>query len=460
MAVQSYDDVITSKGFLSDLKALNTVIAQSLTDAGLPVIMNGNVCYSDKDEDFNKGTLSSLMEPKRKALVAMAQRSRCFVEVGIAGGHAVLLALHANPDLKAIGIDLAVQAKPSWPRVDIFVPAATEWLLKRFPDRFRFVKQDAIDGLREVASAPVFGPVDMIHLDGGKLNRMEELAAIWPALAERGYLMQGDYKNGNVRASTRAMIEYGLAREVPEEDLPPMRHRTFKVVEIGPSVLAQSVRLQDFRGKRVLLCTAHQDDELLFAGGLLSKIARKAQVHVTCFFRPMKGRADSDTRIAAMQRLCADVGVSCTQYPFAVEAPYRRLRRYIVQDDTDGAAPVSLLRPLESHGLYPTLLETAISTLRLYEPDIVITHNPVGEYGHLEHIFLHRTMMEAARRANITTLLTFGAGQEHRAGLSVTYDTRRKKRLFKHYKPQGDGLKMYDFALDPERFVREPLFPT
>jgi hypothetical protein len=68
--------------------------------------------------------------------------------------------------------------------------------------------------------------------------------------------------------------------------------------------------------------------------------------------------------------------------------------------------------------------------------------------------------MEAARRANITTLLTFGAGQEHRAGLSVTYDTRLKKRLFKHYRPQWDGLKMYDFALDPERFVREPLFPT
>ena len=71
--MQCYDDVITSKGFLSDLAALNSVIAQSLTDAGLPVIMNGNVCYSDKDEDFDRGTLSSVMEPKRRALVAIAQ---------------------------------------------------------------------------------------------------------------------------------------------------------------------------------------------------------------------------------------------------------------------------------------------------------------------------------------------------------------------------------------------------
>jgi hypothetical protein len=64
--VHSYDDVITSKGFLSDLASLNSVIAQSLKDAGLPVIMNGNVCYSDKDEDFDSGTLSSVMEPKRR----------------------------------------------------------------------------------------------------------------------------------------------------------------------------------------------------------------------------------------------------------------------------------------------------------------------------------------------------------------------------------------------------------
>jgi LmbE family N-acetylglucosaminyl deacetylase len=460
LAVRSYDDVITSKEFLGDLEALNKVIAQSLSKAGLPVIINGNVCYSDKDEDFDKGTLSSVMEPKRKALVAMAQRARCFVEVGIAGGHAVLLALHANPDLKAVGIDMAVQAKPSWPRVDIFVPAATKWLEKRFPGRFRFLRLEAIEGLQRVAETMPFGPVDMVHLDGGKLHRMEELAAIWPALAEHGYLMQGDYRNGNVRGSTRQMIEGGLARELRGEDLPPMQNRTFKVVEIGPGVLGQSVQLRDFRGKRVLLCTAHQDDELLFAGGLLSKIAGKAEVNVACFFRPMKGRKDSASRIGAMQTLCAELGVSCVQYPFAVEAPHRRLRRYIALDDADPTMDPAELRPLESHGLYPTLLETAVSTLRLYEPDIVITHNPVGEYGHLEHVFLHRTMMEAARRANITALMTFGAGQEHRAGLTVTYDARRKKRLFKHYRPQWDGLTMYDFALDPERFVREPLFPA
>lgn len=458
--MQSYDDVITSQDFLSDLQSLNTVIAQSLTAAGLPVIINGNVCYSDKNEDFDKGTLSSLMEPKRKALVAMAQRSRCFVEVGIAGGHAVLLALHANPGLRVIGIDLAVQAKPSWPRVDIFVPAATDWLSKRFPDRFRFVKQDAIDGLRQVAQEPAFGPVDMVHLDGGKLHRMEELAAIWPALAAHGYLMQGDYRNGNVRAATREMIQCGLAREVPEDDLPAMQHRTFKVVEIGPEVLAQSVRLRDFKGKRVLLCTAHQDDELLFAGGLLSRIAGISEVNIACFFRPTKGRKDSETRVEAMQRVCADLGVSCIQYPFAVEAPYRRLRRFIAANDDSGELQDQPLHPLEDHGLYPIVVEAAVAALQHHEPDIVITHNPVGEYGHLEHIFLHRIIMEAARRTGITTVMTFGIGQEHRNGLTVTYSAWRKKRLFKHYRPQWDGLKMYDFALEPERFVREALFPA
>lgn len=458
--MQSYDDVIASPAFLEDLNALNAAIVQSLEDAGEAAVINGNVLYTNKLKDFHKAEFSEDMEPKRRALVAMAQRSRCFVEVGVAGGHAVLLALHANPDLKAVGIDMAVRVKPFWPPVDIFVPAAAAWLETRFPERFRLIRKDAIEGLKDVAQTRPFGPVDMLHLDGGKKGRIQELEAIWPALAEHGYLMQGDYPNGHVQADTAMMIERGLAREIIDADYPPADSKLFKAVETGQRVLSESVVLKDFKGKRILVCTAHQDDEVLFAGGLLGKVAKDAEVTVACFFRPAEGRKDTDTRIGAMRQVCESLGAGCVQYPFAVESHHRPLRRFVVLHSEPKENQGRKVRPIGRHGLYPVLRDTAFAAIRQYRPDIVITHNREGEYGHREHVLLHHAVVEAARHADTPMLLSFGVGQEGRPGLTVTYDKRRKKKLFDVYMPQWDGPRLYEFALKPETYVREALFPV
>jgi predicted O-methyltransferase YrrM len=209
----SAEDILASAAFRSDLDGLNRTILASLTAAGEPAVINGNVLYANNVEKFETAGFSDIMAAKRRALVAMAQRSRAFVEVGVAGGHAVLLTLHANPDLRVVGIDLAQRLRPFWPAVEVFVPAAAAWLEARFPDRFRLIKADAVDGLREVAQTRPIGAVDMLHLDGGKDGRMAELEAIWPALAPRAWLMQGDYAN---RRDDRARS--GARRE--RSDLP------------------------------------------------------------------------------------------------------------------------------------------------------------------------------------------------------------------------------------------------
>jgi len=458
--VQSYEDIVASPAFLQDLKALNTAIVQALEAAGEDAVINGNVLYRNKLENFHEAEFSPEMEPKRRALVAVAQRSRSFVEVGVAGGHAVLLALHANPALKAVGIDMAERLKPFWPPVDVFVPAAAHWLETRFPDRFRMIRKEAVAGLQDVAQTCPFGPVDMVHLDGGKKGRIQELEAIWPALAGQGYLMQGDYPNGHVQGDTAMMIARGLARDVTDPDLLAVYSKLFRTLEIGEDVLADSVELEDLKGKRVLVCTAHQDDEVLFAGGLLEQSAQNSQVTVACFFRPAEGRKDTETRGNSMRQVCDWLGVAHFQYPFAVEAHHRPLRRFIALNNDHQDSAAQQLRPIHRHGLYPLLQGAAFAAIQQFKPDIVITHNQAGEYGHREHVLLSCAVQDAARAADVSQLLVFGNGLADKPALTVRYDMRRKKQAFKFYMPHWNGPKIYDFALDPETFMRKALFPV
>ncbi|MBE0452377.1 PIG-L family deacetylase [Roseovarius autotrophicus] len=453
------EEILSSEAFLSDLAGLDGAIIAALEAAGEPAVINGNVLYANKVENFQKAAFSAEMAAKRRALVAMAQRARVFVEVGVAGGHAVLLALHANPDLRVVGIDLARRLRPFWPPVEVFVPAAAAWLEARFPDRFRLIVADALDGLREVAQTRPFGLVDMVHLDGGKAGRLEELAALWPAIAPRAWLMQGDYAHGLVREATREMLARGLARDPSDGVFAEARDKRFRVLETGPAIAAECPDLADFDGKRVLFCTAHQDDEVLFAGGLLAEIAPRADVTVACFFRPAEGRADTMTRTAAMARVCAALGVSHVQYPFAIEGGPRALRRFISLPSEPEELRARPRRALARHPLFPVLCTTAEGAMRLYTPDIVITHNEAGEYGHREHVLLHHAVRAAAARAGVRTLLTFGEGMAG-TGLTVTPDPEAKRTLFAPYLPQWDGVARYDFALGPERFLRVPLLPV
>ena len=96
--------------------------------------------------------------------------------------------------------------------------------------------------------------------------------------------------------------------------------------------------------------------------------------------------------------------------------------------------------------------------MRLYAPDIVITHNEVGEYGHREHVLLHHAVRLAAARAEIPVLLGFGEGMAGEAALTVTPDPEAKRALLAAYLPEWDGVARYGFALGPERFLRMPLF--
>lgn len=262
---KTHDEILQSADFRNQLASLNQVIVDSLTAHGEAPVINGNVLYSHKQDDFLHAEPSPLLQNKRQAFVEAMHNSECLVELGVAGGHGILLALHANSEVRCIGIDLAERLRPTWPAVDIYVPEAFEWFAEHFPDRVKMIRADAIAGLRQVAEEQPFGCVDAVHLDAGKNNRWEELSEIWPVLSRKATLIQGDARNGKVRDASDRMIRFGLARSVRDAGL-------FQVLDVGEEILASSLTLADLDQKRVLLCVAHQDDETLFAGHFLNSV--------------------------------------------------------------------------------------------------------------------------------------------------------------------------------------------
>ena len=208
----------------------------------------------------------------------------------------------------------------------------------------------------------------------------------------------------------------------------------------------------EFSGKSILICVAHQDDETLFCGGLLTALRGQADVNIACFFRPAPGRKDTDTRCDAMARVCADVGARYLQYPFAVEPEHKRLRRHISLSNEPAHIRERPRRPIPEHPLYAVLNAAALGAIRAYQPDVLITHNSVGEYGHREHILLHHAVIAAAATAGVGQTYVFGHGLQE-GGVRVDYNIAAKNRLFQHYLPQWDGVALYDFALKDERFI-------
>lgn len=449
----TYEEVLSSGAFRDDLNQLNTVIADGLQRAGEPIAMSGNVCYAHMKPDFHLSEPDALMEPKRRVLHQAAQDSSCFAEVGVAGGHAALVALHSNPSLNYIGIDLGQRLRPSWPPVDVYVPLAFSWLEQRFPGRVKLYMSSALDGLQQAAAERPFGPVDLLHLDAMKNTRIAEVEAVWPGLAGRCYLLQGDNKNGNVQAASRQLIESGRARPVVSSRYLRYAAANFDLLAIGPDVAAGKVSLNSLADDRILVCVCHQDDETLFAGSTLSHLKGRADMTVASFFRPAPNRPDTQTREAAMQRVCEMVGAQRVQLPFARERDHRRLSRFIRMPEKGSTEAPEILRPLHRHSLFGLLSGSAFALMEQLQPTTIITHNHVGEYGHIEHVLLHHAVLHGARRYQGARMLAFG-NRLPQADLVVPALPERKNRLFDEYMPQWNGRRLYDFALEDEGFVQ------
>lgn len=185
------------------------------------------------------------------------------------------------------------------------------------------------------------------------------------------------------------------------------------------------MKINDFYNKKILVVGCHQDDETLFCGGLLTEIYKHSKLHLICTSKPYPNRPDTHTREKALSKVCDFLNMEYIQLNFDDPGP----KKYPQEDFN------KTLKTLKKH----------ISKIL---PDIIITHNKKGEYGHIYHTFIHDVIASINPKC---TVLNFGVGLDI-SDFFITFNEDKKNQLFNFYKPQWNGVSMYPFALKPELY--------
>jgi len=206
----TYDDLMNSQAWQDKLADLNETIADSLRRQDEPVRMNGNLFYRHKQVDFFTHPFVPDFEPKRRNFLALARRSTRLFEVGVNGGHSLLLALMANPDLHCVGVDVCAQLDPRWARVDIYVPAAFAWLERHFPGRVEVIRGNSLVVAPQYALDHPDAGIDFLHLDGAKDTHLREVLALRDAMRPGAFVVHDDSNARPVRRSDRQLRRIGI----------------------------------------------------------------------------------------------------------------------------------------------------------------------------------------------------------------------------------------------------------
>jgi hypothetical protein len=234
----SYEDVINSSKFKEDLFDLNKTLHDFLVARGEKPILNGNLFYASLRPNFLELQLDPDTEAKRRRLAAIARRGSTLLEIGVNGGHSLLLAKHANPDLRCIGIDICARLDPAWARVDLYVPVAMQWLTERFPGSFRFFRGNSLLECPRLAVEEPELQVDILHVDGDKDTYFRDIVNLLPLLRPHSIIVVDDTNLPRVQLCVRRLLRsefFEMHSDFPEERDQKYQHVILRpVLELRP----------------------------------------------------------------------------------------------------------------------------------------------------------------------------------------------------------------------------------
>ncbi len=150
------------------------------------------------------------------------------------------------------------------------------------------------------------------------------------------------------------------------------------------------------RRQRLLAVFAHPDDETLLAGPLLAKYAAEGiEVRLVC------ASPGDDDREARLERAAMTLGVSSVsalRYEPSRMWPggdVMRLTASVNADAPLAGGPVQSVAPDLALAPVEDLVGRIVGRIDEFQPDVVLTHSPYGDYGHPDHILVSRATVAA-----------------------------------------------------------------
>lgn len=212
----SYDALIASPGWQADLLALNRCLVDSLVAAGEPPLVGGNPFYRHMQQDsILTSKYMTRNDRKRRRLFDIARLGRTLFEIGVNGGHGLLLEKSANPALLCTGIDLCQTSGFGHPRADIYCPAAMDWLSRRFPGDMRFLVGNSSDLLPAYVRDHAGTAIDILRIDGARSNYYSDFNMLRPLLHAGSLVIFDDPRWPVARAGIERAMAEGLLTPDP-----------------------------------------------------------------------------------------------------------------------------------------------------------------------------------------------------------------------------------------------------
>lgn len=217
---ETYDDLIAAPAWRDDLRALNQCLIDSLTAEGEAPQIAGSPFYRHMQHtSILDSKFTTRNEAKRRRLFDIARTGRRLFEIGVNGGHGILLQKHANPGLSCTGLDLCQTAGQGNPRADIYCPAAMGWLSSRFPGDMLFLIGDSGTVLpAHVRANPGLG-IDILRIDGARSNYYSDFITMRPLLHQESIVVFDDPHWPTARACIERAMAGGLL--VPDRRFSP-----------------------------------------------------------------------------------------------------------------------------------------------------------------------------------------------------------------------------------------------
>ena len=162
-------------------------------------------------------------------------------------------------------------------------------------------------------------------------------------------------------------------------------------------------------GKRLLIAYAHPDDESFGSGGLIAKyVAEGAQVGYIC-----ATNGDMGTIPLAMREQYSEVSevrlaeLDCAAQVLGLDPVYRfGYKDSGMMNSASNQDPDSLWYGWQNHP--ETLLKRVVDVIRDFKPQVVVTFNRYGGYGHPDHIAIQQATTEAFALAGDASYLVEG----------------------------------------------------
>jgi len=209
------------------------------------------------------------------------------------------------------------------------------------------------------------------------------------------------------------------------------------------------MKISNLHDKNILIVVAHQDDEALFAGGLMTKLKDKANLHVVCMSKPKIGRKDTFTREEAFKNVCKELNAKHYLTEFTDFGQY--LDEY---DDKKSVAE-------KEEGIkqqMPKMVKFLKKIILDEDINVMISHSEHGEYlPHFYHQVVNQSCNKVLEYFTKLCFLTFAVGHKNEnknKKFTIRYSVKKKKKLLSFYEPHWstNGLK---FAYKPEKFIIE-----